>query len=69
MNLINLLPKAVRLNLLLQGLEYAFKELEAKHVGQQLNALMDKKIGADISDPTQKRLAAWLRQVADELVA
>ena len=46
----------------------AFERLEAKHIGQQLDALLDQKLQRH-SEPLQKPLAKWLRQVADELVS
>ena len=67
MGLLSLLPKAAKTRLLLQGVEYAFTELEAKHVGTLLNEAMDVRIGSETSNKVQKQLAKWLRQVADEV--
>ena len=67
MDLFHLLPKAVKQSLLLQGINYACTELESQHVGRLLNAAMDQKIGSSVSDPLQRKVAKWLRQVAEEL--
>ena len=69
MNLLRLLPNAAKQALILQGITYAYQELESKHVGKLLNEYMDLKAGASISNPIQKKLAKWLRQVADEVEA
>ena len=67
MSWLTLFPKSWKLHLLLSGINYAFKELEAKHVGQLLNEAMDTKAGTAVSNPVQKVMAAWLRSVASEL--
>ena len=67
MNLLNLLPQGLKVKLLLSIISQGFRQLSSQHVGQQLNALMDKQFGVDVSNPTQKELAGWLRQVANEL--
>lgn len=44
----------------------AFKQLEAANVGLRLDALLDAQL-KDRSEPLQKPLAQWLRQVAKQL--
>lgn len=69
MGLLKLLPEKVRTKLILKAVSEVFDQLEAQAVGKQLNALMDARVGKDLADPAQKRLAAWLRQVATEVEA
>lgn len=69
MNLLNLLPQSLRVKLILRAISEVFDKLEAKHVGKELNAIMDAKIGQPLSNVSQKRLATWLRQVAEEVEA
>ena len=69
MTLLNLLPNGVKLSLMVRVLTYAFSELESKHVGKLLNTYMDERAGSTISNPIQKKLARWLRQVAEEVEA
>lgn len=67
MNWLRLVPKSLKQSLLLQGLEAAFAELDAQHLGTLLNEAMDRKVGTDVSNPIQKRLATWLRDIATEV--
>lgn len=67
MNLFRLLPQGVKQTLILRVVAESFDQLEAKHVGTLLNEAMDTRVGKDLSDKAQKRLAKWLRQVADEV--
>lgn len=69
MGLSNLIPTSLKLKLLLRGLLEAVDHLESQHVGKQLNTLMDAKVGAEKAHPLQRRMATWLRQVAEELEA
>ena len=69
MGLLSLLPSGVKLRLLLLIISQGFDKLEAEHVGHQLNILMDAKLGSAVSNPAQKHLAIWLRQVAQEVEA
>ena len=69
MALLNLIPKPLKLALLLRGLLAAVDQLQAQHVGKQLNELMDAQWGALEVKTLQARMANWLRQVAVELEA
>ena len=69
MALLNLIPKPLKLALLLRGLLAAVDQLQAQHVGKQLNELMDAQWGALEVKTLQARMANWLRQGAVELEA
>lgn len=68
MGLLKLIPKSLQLRVLLKLLVQAREELEAEHLGQQLNKYMDERLGSDVSNPVQAQMALWLQQVAKELV-
>jgi len=45
----------------------AVDKLHYENVGAKLNAVMDKQLTKSKSDPLQKKMAYWLRQIAAEL--
>ena len=61
------LPKSLETWLTVKIVLLAFSKLEAQHLGQHLNKVMDDSLSREKSDPIQKPLAKWLRQVAEEL--
>ena len=67
MGFLKLLPKSLQQRLLLNGILAAVSQVEAQHFGQQLNRYADARWGTALSDPIQKRVAVWLREVAKEL--
>lgn len=69
MTFLNLLPQPLRVKLILSAVAEVFDQLEAQHVGQLLNEALDQRVGKDLADKSQKRLAKWLRQVAEEVEA
>ena len=59
------LTVTVLTKLLIAGVD----KLHYEHLGQKLNAAMDTKFGVEKANAMQKKLAWWLRHVADELEA
>ena len=45
----------------------AVDKLHYENVGAKLNAVMDHQLTKSKSDPLQKKMAYWLRQIASEL--
>ena len=45
----------------------AVDKLHYENVGAKLNAVMDQQLTKSKSDPLQKKMAYWLRQIAQEL--
>lgn len=67
MGLLKFLPQRLKLRLILRAVSEGFDQLEAKHIGKLLNEAMDARVEGTLSNAAQKRLAKWLRQVADEV--
>lgn len=62
-----LIPRPLKLRLLLLVLRSAVEEVDPIQLGKSLNTSMDEKFGKKASDKSQSRLAEWLRSVAKAL--
>lgn len=64
-----LIPRSLKLRLILRLVVEAFEEIDPKEIGGQINREMDARFTKPLADKTQKRIATWLRAVASALEA
>ena len=67
MNLLRLLPQAVKERLLVKAILVALDELSARHVGRLLDQALDQRFGGVRSEQMQASLVGFLKTVVMEL--